>query len=219
MNKDTIGIYVGLCQTLIGHPLDTIKTRIQSGEGQLNSKLWAGISIPLVSSVGINATSFYLFNQFQNVFSKYVDNNLGVNYISGFCSGILSSVIIHPIEYFKIRKQCHKKVSMDLKIIYYGNFCTIARESIGSLIYFGGYFHLLTHFTPFISGGFSGALSWAVTYPIDVVKTRLSMTEGKQNYHRVILRGNLYGGLSICLLRSFIVNGISFSIYDYAAVD
>jgi hypothetical protein len=60
----------------------------------------------------------------------------------------------------------------------------------------------------------AGMLSWLLTYPIDVIKTRV-----QSNNHLSMIgaykMGNIWSGLSFCLLRSFIVNGSGFAIYDY----
>lgn len=215
MNDDLVGIYVGFSQTLIGHPLDTLKIRIQNGNyHNMTSNLWAGLSVPLLSSVSINALSFYLFNKTKQLCSNY-SNEVEINYVSGFVSGVLSSVVIHPIEYFKIRKQCSKNFSFDLKTIYSGVYCTLVRESIGASVYFGVYYQTITQYNAFIAGGFAGMFSWLVTYPIDVVRTRIALGDGKIDYKKAISKGNLFNGLNVCMLRSFIVNGFSFTVYDY----
>ena len=55
------GIIVGISQTIIGHPLDTIKTNIQCGK-KINifspKKLYRRIFYPTVSSAIINGLMF-----------------------------------------------------------------------------------------------------------------------------------------------------------------
>ena len=63
------------------------------------------------------------------------------------------------------------------------------------------------------SGGIAGICSWLFTYPMDVIKTRIQSGETNTIYQSYI-KGNLFRGLSVCLLRSFIVNSIGFFIYE-----
>ena len=55
-------------------------------------------------------------------------------------------------------------------------------------------------------------LSWLITYPIDVIKTRIQSE--KYNLKNALSKGKFNHGLSYCLLRSFIVNGFSFLVYE-----
>ena len=64
-----------------------------------------------------------------------------------------------------------------------------------------------------LSGGIAGSLSWLLTYPFDVIKTRIQSGECS-SIVKSFKMGNLFKGLRICLLRSFIVNSIGFFIYE-----
>lgn len=88
--------------------------------------------------------------------------------------------------------------------------------------------HTHTWLASAFAGGCAGCLTWAVVYPIDVIKTRvqtaaldtplsrLSMWHvGKQIVHEHGWR-HLFRGLPITLVRAFPVNGTIFPVYEFA---
>jgi solute carrier family 25 (mitochondrial carnitine/acylcarnitine transporter), member 20/29 len=209
MSEFFYGNLVGLSQVLVGHPLDTIKTFYQIGTtiGKITpKKLYRGVTFPTISSVITNGLMF------QTNKSIYESSN---NYfVSGALTGIITSPIINIFEVYKIKTQLGYPIKNIFKLSYSGISATIFRESLGMSIYFGGYHYLINkEISPFLSGGIVGSLSWLFTYPIDVIKTRLQ-SEVSKSWSSAIKRGHLFKGLEICLLRSFIVNGISFKIYN-----
>lgn len=75
-----------------------------------------------------------------------------------------------------------------------------------------------TTLTPFITAGICANLAWITVWPIDVVKTRRQ--SGKYNDRSVLwllrdalIKGDLYRGLSVGMVRSFIANGASMEVY------
>jgi solute carrier family 25 carnitine/acylcarnitine transporter 20/29 len=94
---------------------------------------------------------------------------------------------------------------------------TIARETISMPVYFNTYEYLTTVTNPFLAGGIAGMTSWFITYPIDTMKTRKQLNKDKNiKMLDLIKQGNLYNGLSITLLRAFIVNSTCFYIYEFS---
>jgi solute carrier family 25 carnitine/acylcarnitine transporter 20/29 len=76
------------------------------------------------------------------------------------------------------------------------------------------------------SGGLAGALTWAVVYPVDIIKSivqtqplstevkdRRLLTIGKQIIRRHGWR-YLFHGLGVTVLRAFPVNGMIFPVYE-----
>lgn len=210
MNEFYLGLCVGGVQTVIGHPLDTIKTCQQNNQRLLyNLNLYRGLSYPLYSSTLINGFLFYS----NDVMKKYTYNN----YLSGFATGLLCSPMINVFETYKVKKQTNQLVRLNDLFSYSkkGLSATLVRESIGTSIYFGTYHNFRSfELSPFISGSLSGLLSWLLTYPVDVIKSRIQSGLDK-TWKSAIKRSGLMYGVSICLVRSFIVNGFSFSAYDY----
>lgn len=75
-----------------------------------------------------------------------------------------------------------------------------------------------TTLTPFIKAGICANLAWITVWPIDVVKTRRQ--SGKYNDRSVLwllrdalTKGDMYRGLSVGMMRSFIANGASMEVY------
>jgi solute carrier family 25 carnitine/acylcarnitine transporter 20/29 len=88
-----------------------------------------------------------------------------------------------------------------------------------------------------LSGGIAGSVSWASTYPVDVVKTRLQTAKRgaykgvldcvskcwQEGGVRIFFKGRLFHqliinhtlGLFPTLVRSFPVNASIFFVYDY----
>jgi len=81
-----------------------------------------------------------------------------------------------------------------------------------------------------LAGGISGSLTWALCYPVDVMKTRIQtsaldtpsshpsrkmMPVAKHLYETVGIRG-MFRGLGVTIVRAFPVNGIIFPVYEYS---
>ena len=208
MNDFIIGYISGSIQTIVGHPLDTIKVLLQQNKLKIPikfNKLYKGIVPPFFGNSIIVSTQFGFNEKFYN----YTHNH----FYSGFFSGIVSCFIANPIELYKIRFQ------NSLKNIYVnpykGLISTSMRESIGNSFYFGTYFYLYENkiFNSFISGGIAGWISWLMSYPIDVIKTRIQSNHSN-NIFQAYKYGNLWKGFGVCSARSFIVNGFGFYFYD-----
>ena len=81
----------------------------------------------------------------------------------------------------------------------------------------------------FMAGGFTGILSWVMTFPTDSLKS-ISQTEpleqnkrlysGYLNMCKTVVAkdgfGKLYNGLFVCALRGFPVNAVTFLCYEQA---
>lgn len=211
MDEFIYGGIVGSVQTIIGHPLDTIKVLNQNKQNiNFNFKrLYSGITFPLISSVINHSFMFYLNDYF------LIEDN---HFKSGFVTGILCTPIINTFDILKIKYQTNydniniKKIMLNSEK---GFIATLLRESVGCSLYFGSYNYLKDkNYNPFLSGSTAGTVSWLFTYPIDVVKTRIQ-SGLVNNWSDAIKKGNLFKGLPVCLTRSFIVNGFAFSAYDY----
>lgn len=78
-----------------------------------------------------------------------------------------------------------------------------------------------------LSGGFSGAFTWAIIYPFDVIKTKIqtSAIDTPLRERRIsYIYGNivdnhgfrhLFRGLGITVFRAFPVNAIIFPVYEF----
>ena len=73
MSEFLCGALSGMTQTIVGHPLDTIKTRIQNKNKIIwNVKnLYKGVSYPLLSSTLINAGLFGITDKSYKITQNY----------------------------------------------------------------------------------------------------------------------------------------------------
>lgn len=228
-NEYILGNIFGITQVIIGHPFDTIKTNLQH---KISIKpfikkpqlLFNGIKYPMIMNGFGMSLIFGNYDYFYNLTQSRI--------LSGIITGTISSFFITPFDLWKIQNQISTKNKINyqsnynhqssykyLNILfkyYSGNSLTISREIIASPVYFYTYYYLNNkyQFGPFISGGFSGCISWLITYPIDTIKTR------KQIYQNLTLlqlikQGSLFKGITITLTRAFIVNSFCFTFYEY----
>ena len=201
------GFVSGYISSFSTYPLDTIKVWKQTNNNiNLNIKnLYRGNLFPCLTSGCINSLMFSLNNNI----NKHTNNQ----FISGGITGLFIGFITTPIEYYKIQKQSNVK-KININNFFRGLNSTILRESLSISIYFGSYqqFRELK-LNPVISGGLCGISSWIMTYPIDVVKTRIQQNNNL-TYLKAIKQGNLWSGIMFCCARSFLNNGIVFYTFE-----
>jgi solute carrier family 25 carnitine/acylcarnitine transporter 20/29 len=174
----------GMCGILLSHPIDTIKTHIQTGN-KLNtfkpsfSNFYKGISAPLV---GVGIEKAIVFGTYNYMYSK--TDNIP---LSGAVSGLIASLVVTPYERIKILRQNSQIVSfkdLNFRFLYKGFTPTFFREMPGFAIYFTTYEYLknktftdynkkIDYSSSFIYGGISGVTSWIFIYPQDKIKTML----------------------------------------------
>lgn len=206
------GFLSGSIHTIVGYPFDTIKTLKQSNKKYEVKKLFNGLMYPLIQNSIMTSITFG-----SNNFLKKNNNN---EYVSNLYSGILSSIISTPFDKYKIVNQ-YSIMNYELNayniIRSYNNFHIVSMREVPAIfVYFTTYDWLKKNNIPtFLSGSLAGVNSWLLTYPIDTIKTRLQ-TNSSKTIIDACKRGNLFNGLSICLLRAFIVNGVNFSVYEYS---
>ena len=213
INEYLYGGITGLSQVIIGYPLDTIKTNIQSGFTQTKKltiqQLMRGIRFPMMASI---ASNIAFFGNYDLIYQQ-----TGSTWLAGAATGAIGAFILNPFEIRKVRQQYINQPSAlrGHSGIYGGLRYTIARETIGNAFYFSAYHY--THnelgLHPFLAGGIAGLNSWFWSYPADVIKTRKQL-DLNLTFKQLIAGGGFYKGLSVALLRGFIVNGCSFWIYD-----
>lgn len=191
------GIFSGITQVMVGHPLDTIKVNKQNNI-KVNKRLYQGVKYPLVTHsiiVGLQFDLYYRYNS--------------------FVDGIITSFIITPIDYYKINKQNNNKINFKSMI---SNFpksypITVARESIALAVYFGGYDIMREKYNlhPMIAGGIAGAGSWISTFPLDTIKTRI---QSGNTIINSIKQQNLWKGFNITIARALLVNSLGFYVAE-----
>jgi solute carrier family 25 carnitine/acylcarnitine transporter 20/29 len=223
--KGSIG---GLVGAIISHPVDTIKTRIQSKTSFSNAirmgKYYKGFSAPLV---GIPFEKSIVFGFYD--WSK--QNGLN-NFWSGIVGGLMSTIIVTPIEYYKINMQnkTNMQNKINIKNVYKGLGPTICREVPGFGIYFSTYNYLDLKYAKsntkspisiFAFGGLSGLAAWIFIYPSDLVKTQIQSKTNTKSITNIIkdiyikdgLRG-YYRGFHYAAIRAIFLHGGAFMGYE-----
>ena len=217
MNLDafSVGCLSGIIQTIIGHPFDTFKTWKQNSQKlkipktNLNN-LYKGMTYPLLQYPTVCSITFGV----DNYIYSYTSNRL----LSSSTAGLISCFFISPLEYFKIQYQQQINTKLTKKIIkesFKDINITIIREIPANIVYFSSYNYFREkNISIHVSGGLSGVFSWLLTYPSDTIKSRLQ--SGKADSFIAAWRqGNIWNGLSICLLRAYIVNSSGFTVFEY----
>lgn len=206
------GFMSGIAQTLIGHPLDTLKTWSQN-TNLVNQprrtflNMWRGIQYPMVQLPIVCSVSFGLY---ENIYKATNDR-----ITAGMMSGLIRTVIISPLEYYKINLQ------QQIKPVWresYKNMSVVAlKEMPSATVYYTTYHYLKEKEYPILlSGSIAGVSSWFSIYPLDTIKTRLQSGLAK-SVREAIRQRNLWSGLHLCLGRAFITNGIGFYVYEVAS--
>lgn len=186
------GSVSGIAQALSGHPFDTVKV-LKQNNIKYNfdiRNLYKGLSFPLFTNSIIIGTQFYLYHNYNS-----------------FITGIVSGLMIAPVDYFKIQKQINPNYKYKLKMPL-GLHATVLRETFSIPIYFNSFYWLNNKLNnSFLSGGIAGILSWLIPYPIDTIKTRVQSGISLKESIKI---GKYWRGLHFCLFRAFLVNGAGF---------
>ena len=191
------GAVSGMFGILLSHPLDTIKTHIQTGNNfksfPMNMRgLYKGISAPLL---GVGFEKALVFGTYNYCLKQLhptgiIDIGISAIPISGAIAGLTASIVVTPYERFKILKQNSQKIllsDLSMGFLFKGLSATFTREVPGFAIYFSVYESLKYHtFTKqgkeieylhsFAYGGLSGISAWIFIYPQDRIKTILQST-------------------------------------------
>lgn len=215
MNYDTqfmefvYGGIVGVAQTLVGHPFDTLKTRRQADpSSKLHFRsLFRGVSFPMASTVLITSNNFGL--------ASYVYQETGSWWWGGLAAGGVSALFMGPLELRKVKHQVgFPRELMGSVPLYRGLGLTILRESPAHAVYFGVYHWLKDKGVhAFWGGAAAGLSSWTATYPFDVVKSRIQ-ADPAMTLSKAWAQGQLWRGFSLAATRAVLVNGLVFWLYD-----
>ena len=203
-------IFVGIAQTVVGHPFDTLKVLYQN-KSTINNitirNLYRGWKFPMFSASLFNCTVFPVYERSY----KYTKNH----YVSGGLAGLVASPTIYSLDVGKIKKQVHQP--LQLKDFYKtkGLVTTIARD-IPAMSFFFGMYNTCKNagMDPIVAGGIAGFFRWTSIYPIDVIRTR--QMARNISIRQALKERNLWKGYSVCAARSVIVNAVNFKVYETA---
>jgi hypothetical protein len=206
----SIGLIIGVSQTIIGYPFDTLKIHAQRGLPLKYNNLYAGAKYQLAIS-SINSAACYL--AFDEVY-EHTHNSV----LAGAAAGITSGIIINPLEIYKLKHQvaAHTIVTPTHALRPTGLKFTVSREIIAFTMYFSTYMKLKEKSpdTVMLNGGLAGCASWCFSYPFDTMKTHHQTNNSSVTFKELWNKGVLFKGFGICMTRAFIVNAINFYIYE-----
>jgi len=187
------GIVAGGVGTVVGFPMDIVKTQMQSlkthdvagttqrilqRDGVLG--LYRGIAAPLCALMVLNAQTFALYS--------WLKRQLKSAPLSGFLCGFASSLVSTPFELIKVRVAVGKspnalRAFKDLgRNLYHGHQINTLRECVFLSSYFTVYEHSRRSWQTYLpasflevpcSGALAGATGWILSYPLDCVKTHV----------------------------------------------
>jgi solute carrier family 25 carnitine/acylcarnitine transporter 20/29 len=154
-------VVAGISSTVVGHPLDTVKTHLQTNPAFHNSmevvqklrfQVFRGMAPPLVNAIIMNSVMFTVFDA--------VEARANNPFIAGILSGFATAIISTPTDYVKIQMQLSSSKQNRgmasilfqnnnnnnngrvgdvglLRKLYRGFTLNLAREGIFTMVYLG----------------------------------------------------------------------------------
>ena len=206
------GSFVGWSEVAVGYPFWTCKTLVQNHQFDVRAltlrALYRGVRYPCVGSVAFNTVVFPC--------KDYLHDAHRLSYAA---AGALAGLLVTPqtflLDTCTIRSQTRQPVTRQLLRGARGFGMTAMRESTALSVYFGAYHAMRDRHTPVpLAGAGAGALNWAVTMPLDTLRTR--QIAQKCDVRTAWRQGKLWAGFSFALARAAVVNACSFSVYEIA---
>jgi solute carrier family 25 carnitine/acylcarnitine transporter 20/29 len=240
---DTVKVRIQTSMEYKG-PVDCVQ-KIVKQEGF--NKLFSGMLPPLITMSALNAVIFTTYGHINRLLSKEDEKSSLVNmFISGSVAGVAQSFLQCPTELVKIklqakteRKQSMMRIlnniyhSQGIKGFFRGYESTLYRDTPGYGVYFATYYFMMEKLencsgkpiASFISGGIAGAASWIITYPFDIIKSQVQMSNPEVPVKNIFLlfkdisqkQGGykiFYRGLGTTIVRSIPVNAVLFPVYE-----
>lgn len=212
--------------------------------------LYRGMSSPMAGVAAVNAIAFGVYGNVQRVTGDA--NSLRSHFLAGSAAGLCQSLVCSPMELIKTRLQLQHTNPSALQFqnpfqclvhvwrtekfrgVFRGLGITAARDVPGFSSYFV-FYELMTRNTTnpsalhtLFAGGMAGTLSWAVTFPIDIIKSQLQadgMTPGQKKYSGIwdcARKGYreegmrfFTRGLTSTLVRAFPMNAACFLVVSW----
>lgn len=224
----------GIASTILGHPLDTIKTHLQTNPKLLNSfqtmqelkfGIFRGIGPPLCSAIAMNTVMFSVFDQVNKV--------VGDPFLAGILSGFATAMISTPTDYLKIHAQLTGKRSLSILqatsplLLYRGHAANLCREGTFTMVYLGLYDHL-SHskqeqkslLSVATISSITGALAWVVSYPFDTTKTLIQSGKSMSAVTSLLQSNGLssfYKGCAASTGRAMVVTSSRMIAYEWVS--
>ncbi|KRZ66815.1 S-adenosylmethionine mitochondrial carrier protein [Trichinella papuae] len=179
------GAFAGWVVDMVLHPLDTIKTRLQSSAGFKSSggfsSIYAGIPSVAVGSAPSSALFFFTYERSKQSVSKHIHNDFIVHMISAAFGETMACCVRVPTEVFKQNLQTNP-LNMVLLVVIVVSVPLYAEIFPSQMS--NGKTENLYPWECAACGSIAGATAAGITTPLDVAKTRimLSVKLGRDNY-------------------------------------
>lgn len=228
------GALSGMFGILISHPVDSIKTHMQTNKSLSTFQfkplhLYRGIISPLL---GVGLEKSLVFGTYNLCHNK---QNMNIP-VSGAISGLVASLIVTPYERIKILRQNQTQFNFNQclqpSFMFKGLSATFTREVPGFAIYFSAYEYLKNKFytsqnkeidivSSFVFGGIAGSTAWLFIYPQDRIKTIIQSNNTKTNITQLIKttyqNGGIrqfYSGFSLAIARAILLHSGTFCMME-----
>ena len=204
------GVLYGISNVLVGHPLDTIKTKIQTlkafeGKGlvfTINSifkaeglkGFYRGCLPPLMGSSFFRALQFAVFEalytrwEHSDLMKSEVPFSKGLQLrviFGGICAGTARSIVECPFEYTKVQGQIGLKWSISnlyqgFKLLWLRNTCLMTYYFI--LV---DYFRRKTNaykskYVLFFMNGLCATVAFSLVWPLEIVKNKVQSQKSNE---------------------------------------
>jgi len=207
----------GVAITLVGHPLETVKTRLQTGATtNIFRGCYKGMLSPLLGTTPFFASSYFGFRLGRTLTGERTDTPSIM--VSGGIAGVIATFVRTPTDRVKIVAQ-NERISSQQAIknlfaargffgVYQGFGATAFWMIPSSMIFWGGvefwswaFKDTDDYVRPFLGGGMAGVTEWICCLPFDTVKTRVQA--GTDPSVMAAIRSTYSGGLQ-SMYRGFI---------------
>ena len=203
------GMLFGATTVAVGHPLDTVKTRMQADlkfskfstlesivaiyrEGGIKG-FYRGYLPPLMGSTFFRSIQFAAFGATmgycRDEASPWRTNKFGGVearvFLGGALAGIARSVLEGPLDVLKTRRQTGSSLKgIALKELTSGLTATMARNTLLLTIFFVCIDKLSatmedTRTNALLRGGIATTAAWTLVWPLDVTKSRMQAVTGQ----------------------------------------